>query len=994
MFNSRSTHAQSLCLLLLPSFLMLALCSISFAASTEFPLELVNLKSGISVTLSGRNGSDWAVERTYHDDSIGDQIVYMKADVEISLCHNERNVLMIDNRSIPRVLGVNGPDGKPNSGDEGDIYYKLDRDMQSHLYSTKSSPLPGYCVPYVTSFRLGLLTYDGTLPVVGTTGDNGAPWGSTPRQTTERFAYGQRDSFGNEWHTLTYWDDDEPLLKAAEVDSHRQGASDGHCIFLCVNPVTPVVQLQAEGTEQFYTTPVKTYHVPVIREQTTYLTSGVRLHLLNLAGKEPVQYRVAGGAFRDYGGEVLRAGDLFTKGATASLLELRCGPEGVLYRRAFVLDPVFPALDEQHGCLLWADEAELKAVQHKVHDVEPFKRSYAVFHSGYTQSMGESFDDTRGGWRDAASQAAASLANAFVVAMDGTNALTHAHLAKQRLLRLARLQPVGYDVDVNRATPAKDFLNELGQTIQSMADAGVAYDLLAAHCRLTHHPEGMTPIEEMCIREGLAKIAKSTLQFRGNWSASSGGGDAHWPHGYEQAMGLIALAMPTYKSSHYGVSGGNRQTVNDLTGVDGLFWNPFPDQGVTWYQAATDPTLDTPGHPNVVYPFRANFIYTDDGWWTGPNDLQGDGSRYFTGPAGNRLVDIKYGGMGNAECRVEMVEMSGYESPFVERTHALDIARRIKGDANRPLCLTQYIRRRLLNGVVPLSWDAATKTYSAMEPRIETAIYAFNNHYPFASLPRPRELVGRFLENLKVYYGVAPGQIADETRKRLNDDRKRFYSVYALALCAAPEQLVPAKPEPNMAPILKPLFKHVVRPGEQVRKDIIAVDPNGDALTVTVENLPDGAIFEPATRRITWIPGATDAGVHMVAVTASDGRLATSRPFAMIVKPDAPAGPVPAAPSSVAASVDASNGVSVTLTWQHPSGVDVAAYVIYRDGAIWAATDGAVTTYEDSELMSPDAHTRYHVAVYDTNGAESTAAATTPAIIRIPADGRTQPVTH
>jgi len=947
----------------------------SGALAAEFPLVPVNRKAGISLSLSGTNGTDWAVERCYHDPSIGDQLLFMKSGVEMSLAHNALNTVT-HNQYKPHVIGANGADGKPDSGDEGDIYWKIDRDMQSHRYSTQGgAALPDYCVRYAGPLKFDALTYDGTLAVLGKTGDNGEPWGSAPKRSNKRFAYGQADAWGNEWHTLTYWDDDEPLLKAAGVGSHRQGASDGHCVFICVNPKAPVIQFHAHEGEQFYTTPLKTYHVPRIWPQTTYLTGGVTVHFVNLTNGEPVRYRVGGGAWQSYGGAPLVAGDLVTTVGKPASLEFRCGAGGPVAVRTVVVDPDYPAPAERHGFLLWADETERQAVVHKVRHLEPFKTSYGVFRVSQSKGLGAKLDDTRGVWRATSGQAGASLAHAFVVAMEGADgAAAEGKLAKKRLLRLGRLQPVGFDCNVGAATPAKDFLNELGQTIQGFADAGVAYDLLAAHFRRTDHADGMTPIEELCIRDGLAKVAKSILQVRANWSATSGGGDTHWSHGYELAIGTIALAMPTYKSAYYGASGGDGATVNDTAGPDGKFWNPFPDQGVAWFEAATDPAVPTPGHPNVRYPLRAEFLLTDDGWWTGPNDLQGDGARYFRGPSKRQLVDVKHGGMANAECRVELVEMAGYESPFVVRLYVFDNARRLKGVRPSPPCVERYLRRRLVNGYVPLGWDAATKTYAPREPRIESSIYAFNNHYEYASLPGPRALVGRYLDDLKVFYGVEEGTLDPKVRDRIaNSTRKVFYRTYALALCCDPSQLAPHRAEPNHAPILKPLFKHVVRPGETIRKDIIAIDLDCDALTLTVAGLPAGAEFDAGNRRITWTPTAGDAGVHVATVTATDGQASTSRPFAMIVKADAPAGPVPAAPADMTATV-VQNGGAVELRWTAPADVNVAAYVVYRDGAMWAVTPGDVTTYTDRELIEPGSHTRYNVALYDARGAESSAA--------------------
>ncbi len=104
---------------------------VASATAADFPLPLENRKSGISLSLSGSSGVDWAVEHTCHDASVGDQVIYLKSSVNMSLAHNERNSLTIS-CSLPHVLGVAGPNGVPGSGDEGDIYWKIDRDGQAH----------------------------------------------------------------------------------------------------------------------------------------------------------------------------------------------------------------------------------------------------------------------------------------------------------------------------------------------------------------------------------------------------------------------------------------------------------------------------------------------------------------------------------------------------------------------------------------------------------------------------------------------------------------------------------------------------------------------------------------------------------------------------------------------------------------------------------------------------------------------------------------------
>jgi len=329
--------------------------------------------------------------------------------------------------------------------------------------------------------------------------------------------------------------------------------------------------------------------------------------------------------------------------------------------------------------------------------------------------------------------------------------------------------------------------------------------------------------------------------------------------------------------------------------------------------------------------------------------------------------------------------MAGYENPFTTRIAALDVMRRIKGDTTQARCVTNYLRRRLLNGAVTLTWNPTTKVFTPDEPRVESAIHTFNRHYEFAALPGPRTLVGRFLGDLKAYYGLG-GTIDDATRARLEETRKLLYDAYGLALCADPATLPAHQGEPNHPPIVKPLFKYVVKPGEAVSKTVIAIDPDNDPLTITVTGLPAGAAFDAQARVISWTPGGADAGVHLLTVTANDGAAATSRPFALIVKANAGQGPIPAAPPTVTAALTPDDA-GVVLTWTRPAGVTVAAYVIYRDGIMWAAVPGDVLTMTDTELIVPSSKTRYNVSLYAATGAESGATDAQPAIVQMPPQG-------
>ncbi|MBW2459140.1 MAG: putative Ig domain-containing protein, partial [Deltaproteobacteria bacterium] len=293
-----------------------------------------------------------------------------------------------------------------------------------------------------------------------------------------------------------------------------------------------------------------------------------------------------------------------------------------------------------------------------------------------------------------------------------------------------------------------------------------------------------------------------------------------------------------------------------------------------------------------------------------------------------------------------------------------------------------YLRRRMVHGIVRSSWDEPQLVYSNQEPSITSAIYGFHHRYNYAALPGPVAMTSQFLTDLIAYYGLG-GTIDDPTRERLEQERKVFYHPYGLALCDDPSMLPSYQPETNQAPYLKALFKQVVRPGEPIHKEIVAADPDGDPLTLTVQDLPAGAAFDDQSRTISWSPTGSAAEVHVVQVTADDGQAQTTRPFAMILKPDAPNGPIPAGPEGVTAQMAGASAVEVS--WTPPDGVTVAAYFVYRDGLLWAAVPGSATTWTDQELIVPGSNTRYHVSACATHGGESHAASATPGFLHIPA---------
>ena len=66
----------------------------------------------------------------------------------------------------------------------------------------------------------------------------------------------------------------------------------------------------------------------------------------------------------------------------------------------------------------------------------------------------------------------------------------------------------------------------------------------------------------------------------------------------------------------------------------------------------------------------------------------------------------------------------------------------------------------------------------------------------------------------------------------------------------------------NRAPVLDSIGDRTVNEGELLQFSINATDPDGDALTFSATNLPDGAGFSSATRTFSWTPNYNQAGSY------------------------------------------------------------------------------------------------------------------------------------
>ena len=569
---------------ILTGTLVLVLLNISLV----FPL---NNKCGIDISFSGTEEQDYVIEQLYYDSLVDDHsIVYLKSDTRITLEHNENNI-----------------DPQGNATTEGIIRFKIDGDMLRKQTFAINEPYNTYRThvtvkEYNSPFSLDSLEFESGVPVVGTVGDNGL-------EPTDGDYYwrGLLDSVGDEWHVLTYLDDDSPR-------GTDPGCSDGKIVLLVVNPLTPCLVLScAESTAEFYTTPAKTYYVPHIFTQISYVTAGVEIKLFNIMNSDPIWYRYQQiernwSDWFLYNGAILTQ-NIFTTDNTRYNFEYVYQPispdsgiTGVVRLRVFHYNPISPTQNEKHPVLLWRDETEKAVIKERLQR-EPYKTVYSRYYSSVLADAQEvSFPDgLRHGHREYWGKISGGLKCAFVAAIEGYDYdnFSMANKAKAILLDIFTIDPIAqesqYSVVDEYSSPCTERVL-LGYDRINYWQAGALYDLMACYTTANGYPNGFTPIQELKVRDNLASEVKERLQFRYLESGNKGTGN-------EVAMHGIALSLPTYNTSYYG----------RWTGTQTRTYCPFPDQALTWLEAIKDSNISTPGYPNLT---RRSPYYI----WLSPND--------------------------------------------------------------------------------------------------------------------------------------------------------------------------------------------------------------------------------------------------------------------------------------------------------------------------------------------------------------------------------------
>jgi hypothetical protein len=79
----------------------------------------------------------------------------------------------------------------------------------------------------------------------------------------------------------------------------------------------------------------------------------------------------------------------------------------------------------------------------------------------------------------------------------------------------------------------------------------------------------------------------------------------------------------------------------------------------------------------------------------------------------------------------------------------------------------------------------------------------------------------------------------------------------------------------DVAPVFDPIVNQSVDEDKILNFKVSASDPNGSAVTLLADTLPNGATFDGTTGIFTWAPDFTSAGKYTVIFIASDGNMTT-----------------------------------------------------------------------------------------------------------------------
>ncbi len=574
--------------------------------------EFSNLRSGINVEFSGTRGTDFAEEYFLHDKTACDRkVVYIKSATQISMVLTARALGRKEKDGIPRYCVI-GTNGEKNDGATGKRRYRIDGDL--NWGDTWSSVKPGTNPQYTTPLTFAALTYPSNTPVsgqsvLGATGNNGVAVTSK----TGHWNYGSLDAAGNELHTLQFCSDHADWYMSGYMPpggivgetyyDDEWICADGGLLHFIVNPKTPCLTFRASGAGQFYTTPLKRYHLPQVMAQTTYFQGTISLEIRNIMGGN-VFYRVGGGSYIDAGASFVTLTDANFADGSNTLQYYYAGNAAYTATRTIVKNPAFPSAGETHGLLLFGTQGALDDFGANEADGLGTTGLNGIWYKKYVTGEGQcgsrvKWASIKGlGTRDILSQA---TGNALVAKFEGVTAAQsgqqpYAVIAKEMIMEnVRRIDPIGVHMAHGQTQlPCRDIIYRGYYDNVPMNDLLFAYDFLISFYKSTDATGGITPIEDYFIRDSIADFVFEAICQKA--SIHDVGTDPQvgmWQCARACTAALGALVLPKYSTPYYGTSGCDNATTTTFTNC------PFPSDQYTWKKVLIDDDGTLVGYPNL-----------------------------------------------------------------------------------------------------------------------------------------------------------------------------------------------------------------------------------------------------------------------------------------------------------------------------------------------------------------------------------------------------------
>jgi len=562
----------------------------------------MDYQTGIDITYSGVQGTDFEIEQLHSDPTVYDgKTVYLTDATSISMAHNSLSSAMGSNHEVvyednwATYPGID--DGAQTDG--GVICFKLDREMQINVdYAKGTSEVEQYTAP----FTLSSLEYEVGVNVVGTTGDNGV----TPNSANRDLYYwrGKFDVVGDEWHTLVAFDDDSHFVDT-RPGSTEDESSDGALHWLVVNPIAPSIKVEASGDAEFYTTPPQAYFTPYIHGQTTYFkanTGSIAITLKALGG-ETVYYRINGGSWSSGSSHTLDESD-FSDGSNT--LDFYYGDIADMKTRKVVKNPGFPSASEDHGYFLFGkSSSEWNSFLART-EREPWATVYNTTFENTNYLQTANWDSRKSGGHGnnpepVLKHAIKALDQGFSTTANGGTQSYGEYAVQMALENRYRAEPVGAEFDLWAAPVPNHYQRTRGyddsEYLQKLA---AAYDILVGHFRDDQVVGGISSIQDYYLRDCLARFAYTQLLWCGDRNNRTD--PAMW--GSARSLGAIyvGLVMPSYSSDYYGSSGFDGTTAGKVE-------TPYPDESPTWKDVFLSSSINRDGYPNVKYD-----VFIEDQW--------------------------------------------------------------------------------------------------------------------------------------------------------------------------------------------------------------------------------------------------------------------------------------------------------------------------------------------------------------------------------------------